>query len=315
MRTSFYYQSMPEQGASQQMGMTASRLATRRAMSGSAFVAPGVLWVLVFTIFPLLYTLFMSLHSTTLSGSKFVGLRNFQQLFADYRFWSAVRVTLIFAAVSVTATVLLGVVLALAFNRGGRGARAFRTMSILPMFAAPIALGYLGLTIFYEQGGPVNNLLSAIGLAQVPWLSNGSWALVSVLAVDVWQWTPFVFLVVLAALQSVPLELYEVAELETSSGRKVLRWITLPLIRGPLGTVIILRIVEAFKVFDIPFTLTNGGPGIATRSLTYNVYVVALRNQNFGYSASMAVILLALVLVVAMVFFRFYGNMYDEERR
>ena len=276
-----------------------------------SFTGPGVLWVFAFTIFPLVYTIWMSLNRTTLRGNKFAGLANFIQLWGDYRFWSGLRVTLIFVLASVTLTVLLGVILALALNRGLRGTKAFRTLSILPMFAAPIALGYLGLTIFYEQGGPINNIITGLHMKAVPWLSNGSWALVSVLAVDIWQWTPFVFLVVLAALQSVPVELHEVASLDTTSSGVIFRKITLPLIRAPLGTVIILRIVEAFKVFDIPFTLTNGGPGIATRSLTYDVYTTALRNQNFGYSASMAVVMLILVMIVAVLFYRFYGSVYE----
>ena len=149
-------------------------------------------------------------------------------------------------------TVVLGLLIALLLNRAIRGIRLLRSLSILPMFAAPVALGYLGLTIFYEQGGPINNILSAIGFGSVPWLSSPKWALVSVLLVDAWQWTPFVFLVMLAALQSVPPELYEVATLDTRSGFKIFARITLPLIRAPLGTAAILRFVEAFKVFDIP---------------------------------------------------------------
>lgn len=267
--------------------------------------------MLAFTIFPLAHTLYLSVETTGLSGNRFTGISNFVRLWNDYRFWSALRVTLTFVIASVLLTVFIGTVLALALNRGVRGTRAFRTLSILPMFAAPIALGYLGLTIFYQQGGPVNNMLVGLGLRALPWLANGNWALVSILAVDIWQWTPFVFLVVLAALQSVPLELVEAARLETSSSWAVLTRITFPLIRGPLGTVIILRIVEAFKVFDIPFTLTNGGPGIATRSLTYDVYTTALRNQNFGYAASVAVVMLVLVMAVAVVFYRIYGSAYE----
>ena len=276
-----------------------------------SFTGPGVVWVCAFTIFPLAHTLYLSLQSTGLGGNRFVGLRNFVRLWRDYRFWSALRLTLTFVAVSVVVTVVVGTVLALAVNRGVRGTRVFRTLSILPMFAAPIALGYLGLTIFYQQGGPINNVLAAVGMQPVPWLADGRWALVSILAVDVWQWTPFVFLVILAALQNVPAELLEAARIETSSSWPVLTRITFPLIRGPLGTVIILRIVEAFKVFDIPFTLTNGGPGLATRSLTYDVYTTGLRNQNFGYAASIAVVMLVLVMVVAIVFYRSYGSTYE----
>ncbi len=283
----------------------------RYALRAWGFTGPGVLWVFLFTVFPLVYTLYMSLTTTTLSGNKWAGFENFIQLWSDYRFWSALSFTVTFVITTVVITVVLGMILALALNRGLRGTRFFRALSILPMFAAPIALGYLGLTIFYQQGGPINNIIEKLGLPLVPWLSNGRWAFWAILSVDVWQWTPFVFLVVLAALQGVPTELLEVARLETASDWTIFRRITLPLIRAPLGTVIILRIVEAFKVFDIPFTLTNGGPGIATRSLTYDVYTTALRNQNFGYSASIAVVMLVIVMIVAVVFYRAYGRVYE----
>lgn len=284
------------------------RINTARAWG---FAAPGMTWVFAFTIFPLLYTVYLSFARTTLKGNVFAGLGNYVEIFGDYRFWSAFRVTITFVAGSVTMTVVLGLLIALLLNRAIRGVRILRSISILPMFAAPVALGYLGLTIFYEQGGPINNILTAIGIGSVPWLSSPKWAIVSVLLVDAWQWTPFVFLVMLAALQSVPPELYEVAALDTASGWKVFTRITLPLVRAPLGTVVILRFVEAMKVFDIPYTLTNGGPGIATRTLTYDIYTTALRNQNFGYSAAMAVLMLIIVLIVTFIFFRVYGDIYD----
>ena len=275
------------------------------------FTAPGMTWVFAFTIFPLLYTVYISFTSTTLKGNIFAGLGNYAEIFGDYRFWSAFRVTIIFVLCSVLVTVLLGLLIALVLNRIVRGVKLFRSLSILPLFAAPVALGYLGMTIFYEQGGPINNFLTFLGLGSIPWLSNPRWALVSVLAVDAWQWTPFVFLVMLAALQSVPPDLYEVATLDSASSWQQFTRITLPLVRAPLGTVVILRFVEAFKIFDIPYTLTNGGPGIATRTLTYDIYTTALRNQNFGYSSAMAVIMLIIVLIVTFIFFRSYGDIYD----
>lgn len=295
-------------GAARGAARTRHRRSQLRAWG---FTGPGVIWVFAFTVFPLVRTLVLAFQATTLYGNEWAGLRNFVRLWRDYRFWSALRVTLVFVVCSVAVTLVLGTVLALALNRGLRGTRFFRALAILPMFAAPIALGYLGLTIFYEQGGPVNNVLARLGLPAVHWLSNGRWAMVSVLAVDVWQWTPFVFLVVLAALQSVPQELVEAGRLETDSGWKLFTQVTLPLIRVPLGTVIILRIVEAFKVFDIPFTLTNGGPGIATRTMTYDVYTTALRNQDFGYAASIAVVMLILVSAVALIFYRVQGETYQ----
>jgi multiple sugar transport system permease protein len=290
---------------------SAARVRRRSELRAWGFTGPGVVWVFAFTIFPLVRTLVLAFQRTTLKGNQWTGFGNFVRLWKDYRFWTGLRVTLVFVAGSVCVTLVLGTVLALALNRGLRGTRVFRALSILPMFAAPIALGYLGLTIFYEQGGPVNNVLALFGLPQVRWLSDGSWGMVSILSVDVWQWTPFVFLVVLAALQSVPQELLDAGRLDTDSSWKLFTRVTLPLIRAPMGTVIILRIVEAFKVFDIPFTLTNGGPGIATRPLTYDVYTTALRNQDFGYAASMAVVMLVLVSIVGMIFYRAQGGAYE----
>jgi multiple sugar transport system permease protein len=294
-------------------GAAVTRRARRRRdeLRAWGFTGPGAIWVFAFTVFPLFRTLVLAFQRTTLYGNQFAGFGNFVRLWKDYRFWTALRVTLIFVGASVSVTLVLGAILALALNRGLRGTRFFRALSILPMFAAPIALGYLGLTIFYEQGGPVNNLLVRLGLPPVRWLSDGRWAMVSILAVDVWQWTPFVFLVVLAALQSVSPELLDAGRLDTDSSWKLFTRVTLPLIRAPLGTVIILRIVEAFKVFDIPFTLTNGGPGIATRPLTYDVYTTALRNRDFGYAATMAVVMLVLVSIVAAIFYRVQRGAYE----
>ena len=135
--------------------------------------------------------------------------------------------------------------------------------------------------------------------------------MVAVSLVDIWQWTPFVFLVLLAGLQSLPEEIYEAALLDSSSSWDIFRYVTFPLIAPVLGTVTILRIVEAFKVFDIPFSLTNGGPGIATRTLTYYAYIQGLRNLDLGYGAAMSYVLLAMMLVVSIIFFSRYSKMYE----
>jgi len=276
------------------------------------FIFPAIIWLLVFTIFPLLYTLYLSFHgSRFLRVTKFVGLENYIYVLSDYRFWNAFRVTITFVVLSVLLTVGLGLLLALLFNRQMKGVQFFRTICTTPLFTAPVALGYMFMIILYEEGGPVNNFLHALGANTIPWLSHPRWALVSVLIADVWQWTPFAFLVLLAALQAAPRDLYEAASLDSASGWEIFRHITLPLISPTLGTVVILRTVEAFKVFDLPFALTNGGPGLATRTLTFNVYTSGLRDQNLGVATATAVILLLMVLAVSQIFFRRYGSNYD----
>lgn len=276
------------------------------------FLLPAVLWLLTFTIFPLLYSLYLSFHgSRFLRPTHFVGFENYQYVLTDYRFWQSFRVTLLFVAVGTALTVILGLLLALLFNRPIRGTRLLRSLASMPLFAAPVAVGYLSTILFYEEGGLVNEILLALGFTKIAWLSHPFWAKVAVLYADIWQWTPFAFLVLLAALQGVPVELYEAASLDTKSRWHIFRHITLPMIQPALITVVLLRMVEAFKMFDIPFSLTNGGPGIATRTITFNVYISGLRDQNLGEATAMAYLLLIMVLVVSVLFIRHYRRLYE----
>ena len=202
-------------------------------------------------------------------------------------------------------TVGLGLGLALLFNRPIRGQRTFRSLFTMPMFTAPIALGYLGLTIFHEDVGAVNTILRALGVANLPAWGSDVWtARMAIVIVDVWQWTPFCFLVLLAGLSALPEEIYEAAVLDTNSGWDTFRFITLPLLAPVLFTVTMLRMVEAFKMLDIPFSMTNGGPGAATQTISFYVYLTGLRNFNQGYASAMAYLLLIAMMVIATIFFR-----------
>lgn len=289
------------------------------------FVAPGIIWILFFTIFPLISSLGLSFFKARLGKPlEWLGLKNYGRAFTDYRFtnfikaplnfgrWGSLEITIAFVIISVTLTVLAGLGLAMLFNRPIRGQRIFRSLFVLPLFTAPIALGYLGLTIFHEDLGPVNNFLLMLGLSKVQWIS-GVWpARMAIILVDVWQWTPFCFLVILAGLQALPEEIYEAARLDTSSAWDTFRYITLPLISPVLFTVTMLRMVEAFKVLDIPFSLTQGGPGKATQTLSFYVYLTGLRDWNRGYASAQAYILLFLVMIVSMFFFARMRQIYED---
>jgi len=277
------------------------------------FVLPGILWVLTFTIFPLLYSLRLSFFRARLGRpEKFIGLQNYVDAFKDYRFWDAMEVTLIFVIASTTITVLGGLGLALLFNREMRGQRVFRSLFTMPIFTSAIAVGYLGLTIFHEQVGAVNTVLIALGMTNPPaWFSNVWLARLAVILVDTWQWTPFCFLVLLAGLQALPEEVYEAGRLDTSSEWDIFRFITLPLIAPILLTVTMLRLVETFKMLDIPFSLTSGGPGAATQTYSFFVYLVGLRNFNQGYASALAYILLVIMMVITIFFFNRMRKGYD----
>ncbi|UCH26859.1 MAG: sugar ABC transporter permease [Trueperaceae bacterium] len=265
------------------------------------FLLPAVFWVLGFTIYPLLYSLRLSLFRVNIGRPDiFLGFGNFARAFTDANVLNAAKVTLTFVAGGVAIELVLGLLFALLYNQKLPARNALRTIMTLPLFATPVGIGYLFVTIFHEEGGLIKNL---IGL-KVPWLSDPNWAIVSVMLVDVWKWTPFVFVVLLAALQSIPEEYYEAARLETTSFLELFRYITFPLLQPTIILVIVLRVAEAFKVFDIPFSLTNGGPGTSTETFTMLAYNTYRRFGDFGYGSALAYLLLIVVLLVVLMFFR-----------
>jgi multiple sugar transport system permease protein len=276
---------------------------------------PAVIWVLIFTIFPLLYALYTSFFSFRFGRiNQFVGGANFARLLTDSNLHNGLRVTLTFVIITVTIQMLLGFGLALLLNREMRGKNILRAIMILPLFATPVAMGYLGITLFYEINGPINELLRALGGAGVPWLSNPFWAMVAIILIDIWQWTPFVFLVSLAALQGLPSDLFEAAEVDGASGWQSFRRITLPLMAPILWLILLLRLVEAFKVFDIPTSLTLGGPGRATEVYSLFTYRTALRFFDHGYAAAQGFLLLIIVSLIVALLFGQIRSVYQEER-
>jgi multiple sugar transport system permease protein len=279
------------------------------------FIGPAVIWIVAFTIFPLLYALYTSLYSFRF-GQRFgfAGVENFTRLFTDDNLLSSLRVTLTFVAGTVTVEMVLGVALALLLSREIRGSNVMRGLATLPLFATPVAVGYLGITLYYERNGPINSLIRALGGEDIPWLSDPVWALVAVILVDIWQWTPFVFLITLAGLQGLPSELYDAARVDGASAAQNFRFVTLPLLAPLLWLILLLRLVEAFRVFDIPVSLTLGGPGRATEVYSLYTYRTALRFFDHGYSAAQGFLLLVIVmLIVSLIFSRIRG-LYEEER-
>ena len=295
---------------------------------------PAVLWVLAFTIFPLGYSLYLAFYKieqktevvrvkepvldaagqptlnadgtpktknvvqkTQTNIATFVGTANFTRMFSDPQLATAIRVTATFVGVAVPLELVLGFLLALLFNRALFGRPVLRTVMILPIFATPLAVAYSFFTIFYEEGGP-------LGWLGIPFLSNPSWALFSVILVDVWQWTPFCFLVMLAALQGVPDELLEAARIDGASGWQMMTRVLLPILQPTIVIVLLLRLAEALKLFDIPFAMTGGGPGIATQSYSLFAFRTGLRFFDLGYASAMAYGLLLVVSIIVTLFFR-----------
>ena len=280
------------------------------------FLMPGVIWILAFTLFPLLYSLALSLTNARLGRpTEFAGLENYGRFFSGVfspktsREQEVIFVSTLLTFGSLTLTLVFGTFVAWLFNHDLRGLKAMRAILTMPLFAAPIALGYLGVVIFNETSGPVNNMIRFITgkpaeVVPVQWITEPTAARLAVLFTDVWQWTPFVFIVVLAAMQAIPDELNEAARLDTRSGWAIFRHITFPLIAPALGTVALLRLVETFKILDIPTTLTGGGPGAATWTYSFLAYRTGLVSPfNQGYASALAYILVILAVIVSSIYF------------
>jgi multiple sugar transport system permease protein len=269
---------------------------------------PAVIWVLLFTVFPLVYTIYLSLFRVRIgSSNEFIGLGNFGRAFGDAAVRDSAFTTVQIVGTAVIVELLLGLLLALLYNRTLPARGFLRTLVTLPIFVTPLAVALIFVTIYYEEGGLLNRFLPV----KVPWLSDPNIAPFSIVLVDVWQWTPFVLIVLLAALQGIPNENYEAARLETSNGWAIFRFITWPFLQPVVVIVLLLRLTEAFKVFDVPFTLTNGGPGTATQVFSLWVYRVGRQFFDFGYAAALAFFMLVVVMVIVTFFFRRIREIYQ----
>lgn len=275
------------------------------------FLMPGVTWILLFTLFPLLYSLYLSTTNFRLGREpSSVGLANYAEILGldgeggDEKARNTAGFTAFLAIGSTTLTLIGGTFIAWVFNHDIPFLRQMRAIITMPLFAAPIALGFLGVIIFNETAGPINNILQGLGLGRVQWFIDPWGARFAVLLTDVWQWTPFVFIVVLAAMQAIPDDLYESARLDTKSNWSLFRHITMPLIAPALGTVMLLRIVETFKAIDIPFSLTRGGPGSVTQTYSYYAYETGLIGSfQLGDASALAYLIVIVAIIISSIYF------------
>jgi multiple sugar transport system permease protein len=268
------------------------------------FLLPAVIYVLALVIFPLASAIVTSFTDARFGvvGANFIGLRNYIMPFNDYRFYNSLYVTLLFTAIAVPIELGLGLLLALLVNRDIRGREVIRILLIIPLFVSPIAFALMGQVIFYEGGGGINGILKDLGLSVVRWRSNPQTAIFTVILSDVWMWTPFAFLIILAGLQSLPKDLLEAARVDGASDIQLFRHVTLPMLIPTMLTVLFFRVVDTLRLFEIPFTLLGGGgPGIATETLTVYIYKVGFRGFFFGQAAALSFIYLAIVSIIMSI--------------
>jgi multiple sugar transport system permease protein len=271
--------------------------------------APAAVLVLLIFVYPVLRTLslsFMHLNLKTGFQPMWAGIDNFARLASDSRFMESLKVTSIFTIVSVALEFLLGLLSAIAVEGIGRGRRSARTLLLIPWTLPTAIIAVLWMWIFNDQFGIINALLLRVGAINSPiaWLGGPQTALVAVIIADVWKAFPFVFVVLLAGLQSIPIEMYEAIEVDGGTAWHKFRYVTLPYLKPFIFLAMIFRIVQAFAIFDLVYVLTGGGPGGATETVSVYGYYTFMRYLDFGYGASLVV---AIVLVLALTAWVLYS--------
>jgi multiple sugar transport system permease protein len=273
-----------------------------------ALLAPALVLLLVTTTAPLAYLGWTSLQRLDMSMpwlQGFAGLDNYARMGGDPRFWNSLSLTVVYTASTVVLQVLVGLSLALLVLQIPKGQGVLRVAAILPIVLAPVVVGLFWRTLVLSPDVGLVDLVSrTLGLGSHNWLGDPNLALISVIAIHTWQWTPFAFLVLLATLATLPPDIYEAARLDRASAWQRFRYLTLPLIRPAVVMVVILRTMTALSAFAAIFAATGGGPGSATEILNLYAYRTSFSELNLGYGASLAVVLLGITLAVSWLLFR-----------
>jgi multiple sugar transport system permease protein len=289
------------EGGAGGFGLRFSRFTHRNARF--IFPAPAVIAVALIIVYPVIYTVWMSLQewfASSLTLPKFIGVANYQKIITgDPRFREAFFRTLWFTIVAVSVETSLA--MALLFNREFWGRGLVRTLSILPMMATPTAIALVFVMMYHPTLGVMNYLVSLIGLPLFKWTYSSSSALYALALVDVWEWTPLIMLIALAGLAALPKEPYESALIDGATAFQCFYLITLPLLRPTLVVAILFRAIDALKTFDIIFVMTQGGPANASETINVLLFNQAFSYFNMGYASSMAVALFAIVMGAALI--------------
>lgn len=265
-------------------------------------IAPTIAVLLALTIYPLIYSIKVSFSSSTGTPT----LQHFSRLLTDQFFLSALMHTLVYSAIALTVEFLLGLGLALLLDSQIRARNIWRTLLLIPMMLPPVVVGVVWRLMLNSNFGAVNGTLKSFALntEALTWTASPKLAMASVIIADVWQWTPFMFLILLAGLQAIPREPYEAALTDGSSGWQTFRHVTLPLLKPAILIALLLRTMDLLRVFDHIFILTEGGPGFATETLSLYIYRTAFRFSNFGYAAAMSFVLLIITNLISAGYIR-----------
>ena len=274
---------------------------------GRLFLLPGLFVLIAIIIFPLFFTIALTFSNWSVANAGFdwVGGRNWSAMASNDRFWEAMFRLLPLSFLTVFIQYVLGFLAALVSWRGIAAGRFFRVLWLIPMMTTPVVMSVVWKSIFNETVGPVNDILVGLGFSPVSWLSSTVPAMFAIIVAEVWQWTPFMFLLLLAGLLSLPREPFLAAAIDGAGVFRTFFKVTLPMMAPVSIGAIIIRLIEASKIFDTVYAMTNGGPGSSTETPTYYIYLTGLRNFDLANGGTLSITYLitfiALLTVIAQV--------------
>lgn len=281
-----------------------SRLARREALSFYILILPWVIGFLVFLAYPMLRSLYLSFTSyNLLSPPEWVGLRNFQRIFADEDFWQSLKVTLLYALGSVPGGTIIALALAMVLAQKLRGVNFWRTIFFLPSILSSIAVAVLWLFIFRPQDGLLNMALGLFGIKGPDWLLSEQWALPALILMSWWS-VGGQIVIYLAGLKGIPEVLYEAAEIDGATGWAKFRYVTIPMLSPTIFFNVVLAIIGALQVFDVGWVMTRGGPNKATLFYMLNLYERAFQLGQMGYASALAWILFIVIMIITLLVVR-----------
>jgi multiple sugar transport system permease protein len=273
------------------------------------FLAPAVVTLLALTIYPFLYSVYISFFRFKGGNPfQFIGVDNYTRLLRDGQFWNSIETVLLYTLFSVSIELVLGLTLALFFTQPLRLRGLWRSLMIIPMMLTPVVIGVIWRLMYDPNFGIIAYLLRSVGLPPIEWLAHGNLAFIAVVLVDVWNWTPFMFLILLAGLESLPTEPFEAAKMDGATRLQILRDHTLPLLTPTLLVALLIRSMDALRIFDHIFIMTMGGPGSSTEVASLYLYKTAFKFSDFGYAAAGLFVLLILITVLSRIYIRFLGR-------
>ncbi|WP_312107020.1 sugar ABC transporter permease [Lachnoclostridium sp.] len=288
-------------------GLTSKQKRTIRTnLMGYAFILPNLIGYSIFVFLPICFSFVLSLMKWDASQApmEFVGLQNFTQILGDEIFRKSFGNTFEYALLTVLPTLVLSLLLAVLMNSKIKGINFFRTAFFFPYIASIVAVGAVWNMLFQPDFGPINEFLRFIGIANPPrWVVDVKWAMIAIAIVTIWKFTGYYMIVYLAALQGIPSSLYEAASIDGAKGWQKLRYITIPMLTPTTFFVLIMLTIQCFKVFDMVYVMTGGGPGNATKTLVNYIYEKAFVSWQLGPASAGAIILFSVVLGITLIQF------------